>query len=184
MSERQPHIGCGACQDLIPLVQDGVASTESRQLVAGHTAQCPQCRALLAAGSSSVPPVAPAPELLTVRRLRRQLLTGALLILLVGVLGGSLLTYSIDMFYNLLIMPAIGAAGYLVLRRQWYWSVAGAGLCSLVGVLCKLLLFDHSGPVAALIAAVPMAVLYAAPAAVGCLIGFLLHFAFKKEDTP
>ncbi|MUT97691.1 MAG: hypothetical protein EP147_19310 [Subdoligranulum sp.] len=39
-------IPCAVCRDLMPLVQDGVASPESEALVKAHLAACPACRAL------------------------------------------------------------------------------------------------------------------------------------------
>ena len=38
-------IPCAVCRDLMPLVQDGVASPESEALVKAHLAACPACRA-------------------------------------------------------------------------------------------------------------------------------------------
>ena len=40
-------IPCAVCRDLMPLVQDGVASPESEALVKAHLAACPACRAPL-----------------------------------------------------------------------------------------------------------------------------------------
>lgn len=37
---------CEVCRDLMPLVQDGVASEASRRLVEQHTAHCAACREL------------------------------------------------------------------------------------------------------------------------------------------
>ena len=42
----ETEIPCAVCRDLIPLVQDGVASPESEALVKAHLAACPACRAL------------------------------------------------------------------------------------------------------------------------------------------
>ena len=39
-------IPCAVCRDLMPLVQDGIASPESEQLVRAHIAVCPACQAL------------------------------------------------------------------------------------------------------------------------------------------
>lgn len=48
-------IGCEICKDLLPLVEDGVASEASRAAVAAHLERCPDCRAL-AAGAVPPPP--------------------------------------------------------------------------------------------------------------------------------
>ena len=39
-------ISCDMCIDLMPLVQDGVASEDSRSYIEEHTAQCPACKKL------------------------------------------------------------------------------------------------------------------------------------------
>ena len=38
---------CDIVKDLLPLCADGLASTESEELVRRHTERCPECRALL-----------------------------------------------------------------------------------------------------------------------------------------
>ena len=66
-------IPCAVCRDLMPLVQDGIASPESEQLVRAHIAVCPACQALW---QGTEPPAAP--ELQTpddtkiLKRLRRR----------------------------------------------------------------------------------------------------------------
>ena len=42
----ETEISCAVCRDLIPLVQDGVASPESEALVKAHLQTCPECRTL------------------------------------------------------------------------------------------------------------------------------------------
>ena len=39
-------IPCDVCLDLMPLVQDGVASAASEALVEQHLEHCPRCRAI------------------------------------------------------------------------------------------------------------------------------------------
>ena len=46
----ETEIPCAVCRDLIPLVQDGVASLESEALVKAHLQTCPECRTLWQAG--------------------------------------------------------------------------------------------------------------------------------------
>ncbi|EJX02388.1 hypothetical protein EVA_09508, partial [gut metagenome] len=38
------EISCDICIDLIPLVEDGVASEDSRKAVEAHVANCESCR--------------------------------------------------------------------------------------------------------------------------------------------
>ena len=41
------ELSCQICRDLIPLVQDGVASEESVNAVTAHVKSCPHCAKLL-----------------------------------------------------------------------------------------------------------------------------------------
>ena len=55
-------IPCAVCRDLMPLVQDGVASPESEALVKAHLAACPACRALRQGADAPAVPELPAPD--------------------------------------------------------------------------------------------------------------------------
>ena len=55
-------IPCAVCRDLMPLVQDGVASPESEALVKAHLAACPACRALRKGTDAPAVPELPAPD--------------------------------------------------------------------------------------------------------------------------
>ena len=59
----ETEIPCAVCRDLIPLVQDGVASPESEALVKAHLQTCPECRTLWqAGGGQALPQSLPAPD--------------------------------------------------------------------------------------------------------------------------
>ena len=51
----ETEIPCAVCRDLIPLVQDGVASPESEALVKAHLQTCPECRTLWQAAGRPCP---------------------------------------------------------------------------------------------------------------------------------
>lgn len=55
-------IPCAVCRDLMPLVQDGVASPESEALVQAHMAVCPACRALWQGTDDPAMPEQSAPD--------------------------------------------------------------------------------------------------------------------------
>ena len=84
MPERKPTpapsgtLPCAICRDLLPLVQDGVASPESEAAVRAHLQGCEACRALWPeAGESGTP--APLPDDEKVVRQLRQRINGWLL---------------------------------------------------------------------------------------------------------
>ena len=70
----ETEIPCAVCRDLIPLVQDGVASPESEALVKAHLAACPACRALRQGADAPAVPELPAPnDGKILQKLRRRL---------------------------------------------------------------------------------------------------------------
>lgn len=91
-------MNCSVAADLLPLYHDGVCSDESRVLVEAHLAQCPACRAVLAALDAPARQTPPPDDGAAVRALargwkrrrRRAVWLGALLAGAVLVLAGAL----------------------------------------------------------------------------------------------
>lgn len=169
-------IGCGVCMDLLPLVKDGVASEESCAAVQAHLENCPACRAL--AGEQVQPPPTPNGAAL-LRRVRRGLRSFALVVLLTGALFGMGLSGSMDMFYNSLLMPALGAAAYFV----WRWKAIGVlpPLLAGMSLVCWALGRGWGLDTEPLPAYLIWAAIYCVLALVGVAIAGLFHFALKKE---
>lgn len=167
------EISCDICMDLAPLVRDGLASEDSRAAVLAHAAHCDACRALLGdavPASGTQPPSA---------RLRRRLQGAVLALLVCGILAGLSLTGGEHLFYNTLLMPLLGALGYVLLRGRAYPVIPAALFILHLGangvlLICGLERLDL--PTLLIWTAV-----YALFAAVGTLIAQLLHFAFRKE---
>jgi len=109
------------------------------------------------------------------------------LVVMAAAIGlGMALTESAGMFYNVLLMPAIGAVGYYSLGKKAY-RVPVAVLA--FGYLWNLIRFSFEGIFAntplfsALAMPLTWAVLYSGFCALGVLIAFLLHVAFGKEEN-
>ena len=82
-------IPCAVCRDLMPLVQDGVASPESEALVQAHMAVCPACRALWQGTDDPAMPELPAlDDGKILQKLRRRYSTHLLLLAFVGIAAG------------------------------------------------------------------------------------------------
>ncbi|ERI97279.1 MULTISPECIES: zf-HC2 domain-containing protein [Eubacteriales] len=189
MSGERTDIPCQVCLDLWPLVCDGVASEESCRLVEDHLAHCPSCRAETAGETPFLPPSPPSDERV-LAALRRRLLAGGLLLAGLGCLVGLAITYSANMFYNLLLLPLAGAAGALALGRRWPWAPLGCfGLTYLWLFLragWELLTSPGSmrwGEGLSLLLFSPflMALIYSLLALVGAVIARLLAFVFRRE---
>ena len=194
-------IPCAVCRDLMPLVQDGVASPESEALVKAHLAACPACHALRQGADAPAVPELPAPDDGKIlQKLRRRYSTHLLLLAFVGYLTASgAIAGSVDAAAvktaKLAISRAIPVVGG-ILADASETVLAGAG--GLRGTGKPLLLFTLG--LAVLDAIIKQTaflesfslsnflwnlasgcILYAVLGGIGWLIGWLLHYA--KEST-
>ena len=95
------EISCDICQDLIPLVQDSVASDDSRKAVLHHIEACDQCRALYSSGTDVSDCREPEPGK-ALSRAHRYLTAVYAALMLFGIYFGLSLTRRMDMFYNMM----------------------------------------------------------------------------------
>ena len=103
-------IPCAVCRDLMPLVQDGVASPESEALVKAHLAACPACRALRQGTDAPAVPELPAPDDGKIlQKLRRRYSTHLLLLAFVGIAAGVALGYTGSANWVILFLPCVWA---------------------------------------------------------------------------
>lgn len=170
-------ISCGVCQDLIPLVNDGVASPESCACVQQHITRCPDCAALY---REPPEPMSELAQRRVVHSIRRGLILSGVCMLILGTLAGVLLSNSAGMFYNFIIMPLVGAIGYFSLRKRWFWVPAGVLALSLIQSITAALL-EGNPNVLSLSVLLPLPIIYAALVLLGIAIAALLKFAFTPE---
>lgn len=168
-------ISCEVCMDLIPLVQDGVASGASKKAVEAHLAACPACRAVF---SGTMPPPEPDSAQL-LRRIQHRLKTTSVVLLCFGLFFGVSLTAGEDEFYNSLIMPIMGILGYCVFRWQALWSVPLLLFVSHTAV--QLLGFAQDSEHLDLFSILMWTTIYSILSVVGTAIAGLFHYAFRKE---
>lgn len=168
------QITCDVCMDLLPLVQDGVASSDSVLAVQEHIASCPQCRALY----ENRPPTEADHSALAVK-IKNKLRTFFAFLTFVGMFFGISLLVNHDVFYIILIMPIIGACSYPGCHWKALWKSPL--------LLSALFLVAHL--ISALQGAdfnLPGIVLWVGVITVftdvGVLIAGLLHFACRKEN--
>lgn len=167
-------ISCDLCMDLIPLVHDGVASRDSMQAVQDHIRLCPHCR-LLFDGELPVPPN---PQK-TLLQLQNKLRLFSAMLLMFGMFWGLTLTAKDSLFYNTLIMPAVGFVGYHLFHiKALYWVPA-----LLLATHLATNALGFGGEYLDLSAVFLWTGLYCLFAGIGFAVAALLAFAFKKEDT-
>ena len=111
-------ISCDMCIDLMPLVQDGVASEDSRNAVLQHLQECPDCRALY---EGEIPTPSNTKEILGKVTRRAQLFSA--MVMMFGIFYGLMLTAGNGIFMNVIIMPIIGGIGYYLFRWKGLYIV-------------------------------------------------------------
>lgn len=172
------EISCGLCMDLLPLVEDGVASPDSVEAVQRHLEQCPHCRE-----NSHLPPVSEPNLERAYHRIRRKLELCWAMLLMFGLFWGLSLTAGPNVFYNLVLMPVLGALGYGVFRGKSLYLLPG--LVFLTHLAVNLL--GVSGEGLELYSVTVWSGIYSVLAMIGSLIAWLLHFALRdrgKKPAP
>lgn len=167
------NISCDVCMDLMPLVQDGIASEDSALLVQQHIASCPHCKALY----DEHPPMEPADSKINAK-VKTKLRSFFAFLVLLGIFFGISLLVTEGNFYMMLFLPLLGACSYVVFRWQALWKMpALLGVLFLIAHGVTLLQgaqFNGLGIVFWL-------AVNSLLTDTGALIAGLLHFAFRKE---
>lgn len=172
------QITCDICRDLLPLVNDGVASADSEAAVRQHIQSCGDC-ALLFDGKF-VPAVKPSESPKTLLRVKRWLTGIYTALMMLGIYFGLTLTASEDMFLNCLIMPIAGVFGYLVFHRKALFAMPGILL--VIHIIINEVGLVKSGEWLEFVTLLPMTLIYYLFALAGIIIAMLLHFAFGKKS--
>lgn len=175
------EVSCEVCMDLIPLVRDGAASEESRELVERHAEGCEACRVLLREESPAVLERERDREL--IKRLKRPLFWIGVVLMVIGAAVGTAYTYSTVSGYSLIIMPLLGVLGTMLFGKRWWWMPVGQLLFSGVWLLIYHLIQDVSRWWAAVLAAGIYALLYALLVTAGALMALLLRYAFRRRGA-
>jgi len=166
-------ISCDMCIDLIPLVQDGVASNDSRNAVLLHLQECPDCRALY---EGEIPAPSNTKELLSKVKRRAQVFSA--MIMMFGIFYGLMLTAGNGIFQNVIIMPIIGGIGYYLFR--WKALIIVPPLLFVTHVFTNAM--GLGGEVLEPMGVIMWTLIYCGVALVGFVIAALLHFVFRKEN--
>ena len=174
---------CEVCRDLMPLVQDGVASAASRRLVEQHTAHCAACRELW---RQEDPPAMP-DDRQVLPRIRRRLRLWMFGVIAVGLLLGMMLMFSSGgANYNVLLMPALGALLWFFGGRRRRLLPLGVGaLYGAAWVFTQLSVCVWQGGRLSFLDVLVggyMALLHLIGCYLGLLAAALLQYAFAGEE--
>lgn len=168
------EISCDVCMDLIPLVQDGIASEDSREAVEKHIKNCESCAACY---SGTILPIADSERLIV--DVRRKVQFFFVMLLMFGIFFGLGLTGSSELFYNSLIMPIVGIFGYVIFR--WKSLYAVPLLLLITNVISFVLNVFRGIEELGMYSRVMWTGIYSVFVIVGIIIAGLIHYAFRKE---
>ncbi|EHL04310.1 hypothetical protein HMPREF0322_05004 [Desulfitobacterium hafniense DP7] len=178
-------ISCSVCLDLMPLVKDGVASEDSRLLVQEHLAGCEHCNHSWGEkAGAEIEATTAMDDIVVLGKIKKQIIVFLLCIMLAGTLLGMVISNGMLMFYNGLIMPAIGGFGYILFKRKAYFVPLGLFAFSFIWVSLRGLIdgiLTYTGIIELISMSAWWSAILSAFSAVGVLIAWLLHYAFKKE---
>lgn len=174
---------CEICRDLLPLVQDGVASPESEAAVRAHLQTCESCRALWPeAGENPAPTPLPDDEKV-VRKLRDRVNGWLVTFIAFGLIWG--MASSRLQFLNgllfVLIFPFVSGFTYWMGGRVWRAIPPLAAVLWAVFNLVdtrRYFVPEPSGTIAWIVSALAGAAVVAALCLIGALAAALLKYAF------
>lgn len=165
-------ITCDIIQDLIPLVNDGVASPDSERLVHEHIEHCNDCRDIFELNDvpRQVTESQAPDDKKILSYIRRRCMVFICLIMMLGAMAGVLFTNTSFVFQNWLIMPIVGALSYCCFKSK------GSAVATVVFMITALQGFIQNESGLAW-----YGLIYGVLILIGQLIAALLHFAFRKD---
>ena len=188
-------ITCDICMDLMPLVQDGVASEDSENAVMNHISECESCKKIydeMYINNKSIienntpqqinyQTINPQPMNIdkAAKKIEKKINTYLGMIIIFGIFFGLSLTASEEMFLNSFIMPIIGAFGYYLFQ----WKAAYTVPCIIVisNFIINGIGFLRGIEHLDIASMVMWGAIYSLFAIIGTIIAGLLHFGLRKE---
>lgn len=169
-------ISCEVCRDLLPLVKDNVANSESVEAVNRHIGNCPDCKQLCENDVFPEPKISGAQS--AFKRVKHRLMTFYTVLMFFAIYFGLSLTAGQEMFFNCLIMPVVGVLGYVIFRGKSIVIIPPLLVIHIVINFFGLLKTTEQLDMPSV---VMWTVIYSLFALAGIIIAWLLHFAFRKE---
>ena len=176
-------ISCDICLDLIPLVEDGIASEDSSVAVLNHIKECESCSEFYDGEGYEEPKMN---DKKIISKIKKQVYSAAIVTIVLGAILGIALTDGIGMFYNILIMPTIGALGYFAFSNKSYYLPLTIFGFVYIWLLIKFTIegiFSYTPFISAILNPAYWALIYSGLCFLGIIIGFLLKIAFRKEEV-
>ncbi|QUH25735.1 zf-HC2 domain-containing protein [Serpentinicella alkaliphila] len=181
MNQHKSNISCGICQDLIPLVLDNVASEDSQRIVTAHVECCKDCEILY--NSVKGPDSNLQDDSKIIKSIKRKIYFSCIALLVIGTMIGVYLSNSMGMFYNIILMPMIGAIAYYILGKRWYIVSVGVFITSYIWLFVGFVIEYRKLAIEIFYYPIYLTAIYTALTVIGVFVSKLLYFAFKKEGV-
>lgn len=181
MNQDKQNISCDIYQDLIPLVLDNVASEDSIRLVTTHVECCKECEIIY--NSAKSPNVNLQDDVKIIKSIKKKIYFSGIALLVIGTMIGVYLSNSMGMFYNIILMPMIGAIAYYVLGKRWYIVSVGVFITSYIWLFVGFVIEYRKLAIEIFYYPIYLTAIYTALTVVGVFVSKLLYFAFKKEGV-
>lgn len=173
-------ITCDVILDLIPLVKDGVASEDSTKIVMEHIEDCRSCEAEMTHGNE-VKQVKIKNEKRIISAIKRSIFITQIIILMVGAIVGVVLSNSMGLFYNFLIMPILGGLAYLTFKEKWFLAPIVVFVFTYLYITISTIIMDGFHGAVFLYAGLHFSFIYGVLVCIGVVITILLKIAFGKK---
>lgn len=176
------EISCDVCLDLIPIVKDNVASQASKKLVEEHIELCEECKELYNSFENEEIMI---DDTNVIKKIKKQIFIFTLAMIVIASMVGLALSETMGMFYNILIMPSIGILGYFALKDKSYLILVSLFVFSFIWLFIKYIgegMFNQ-GLITIITIPVLWSAIYTGLSGIGLIIGFLLNYAFGKENS-
>lgn len=184
-------ITCDICMDLMPLVQDGVASEDSENAVMKHISECESCKKIydeMYTNNKNITEDNKNSQIINpqsinidkaAKKVEKKINKYLGMIIIFGIFFGLSLTASEEMFLNSFIMPIIGVFGYYLFR----WKAAYTIPCIIVisNFIINGIGFLRGVEHLDIMSMVMWGAIYSLFAIIGTIIAGLLHFGLRKE---
>ena len=174
------RISCDVCMDLIPLVKDDIASKDSKNLVMEHIETCKSCYQVYYQ-QPIVEQIDPNDNKILFK-IKKRIFFVCITFIVLGILLGITITNTMNVFYNALIMPAVGGMSYLLFRKKAFFISLSLGIVAflLQGILQLFVVFLDNSNFMFTTLFVYIGI-YAFFSLVGICIAMLLEYAFRRD---
>ena len=175
---------CNIIRDILPLYAENIASEDTVSFVDEHLEHCSECRDELEKlrqpdGINVFSEDSTAPLQAVMKRLKRRIELFSGFMMIFGIFFGLGITTGGGVFYNVIIMPVVGALGYAIMRWRALYNLPILLVCAvLMNQLVAFILSYKMG-----VANFLFLIYYIPFIFLGIIIAALFHFAFKKEGT-